>query len=171
MIDVLIDKLTNSIEEVATGLSFDTQITIAKSRDIRSLDQSWRFDWRVELKQREVFKLTIPDVGPAVQGLISLSREEGFIQVILIESHPENVGQTKKFAGVAGNLMAYAAKLSIEIGNEGYVAFDAKTELFAHYARTLGARRIGNSQRMVIHPATSAKLVERYFGEDHEPDA
>ena len=80
MIDVLIDKLTNSVEEVATGLSFDTRIAKAQLRDIRSLDNSWRFDWKLELKQHEVFKLTIPDVGSDVQGLISLRLEDGFIR-------------------------------------------------------------------------------------------
>ena len=164
MIDVLIDKLTNSVEEVATGLSFDTRIAKAQLRDIRSLDNSWRFDWKLELKQHEVFKLTIPDVGSDVQGLISLRLEDGFIQVVLIESHPANVGRTKRFAGVAGNLMAFAAKRSIDVGNDGFIAFDAKSELIDHYSKTLGARRVGTSQRMVVYPAQAAKLVEHYFG-------
>ena len=171
MIDVLIDKLTNSVEEVATGRSFDTQITTAKLRDIRSLGDSWRFDWSLELKRHKVFKLTIPEAGSTVQGLVSLSREEGYIQVVLIESHPQNVGQSKRFAGVAGNLMAFAAKLSFEVGNDGCIAFDAKTELIDHYAKTLGARRVGKSQRMVVYPADAAKLVKHYFGGTHEPNA
>ena len=98
MLDVLIDKLTNSVEEVATGRSFDTQITTARLRDIRSLDHTWCFDWTLELKRREVFKLTIPQIGSTIQGLISLSREPEYIKVNLIESNPANVGHAKKFA-------------------------------------------------------------------------
>ena len=171
MIDAVIDKLTNSVEEVATGRSYDTQITRAKLRDVRSLTGDWRFDWKAELKAHEVYRLTIPHFGPEIEGLISWMRRPGFVQVMLIENHPRNIGRQKKFAGVAGNLMASAAKLSIDLGNEGYIAFDAKTELFEHYQRTLGARRVGRSQRMVILPDVAKELIARYFGENHGPNA
>lgn len=101
---------------------------------------------------------------------MSLSRETGFIQLHLLESHPENVGRSKKFKGVAGNLVAFAACMAIELGFKGHVAFEAKTELISHYEQTLGARRIHGSLRMYLDYAASAKLVAQYFGGSHGTD-
>lgn len=163
MIDVEIDKLTNSVEEVASGRSYDTEIVRAKLKDVRPLND-WRFNWQLEIKEREVWQMVIPKVSREIQGLISLKRERGYVHVVLIESHPANIGRGKLYAGVAGNLMAQAAKLSFELGNGGYVAFDAKTRLIAHYEKTLGAQRVGTSQRMVIDSTAATFLVSKYFG-------
>ena len=72
---------------------------------------------------------------------------------------------------MAANLKAFAAKQSLETGGEGFVAFDAKTALFAHYEESLGATRLGTSQRMVIHPKAAQVLINRYFGGEHGPHA
>lgn len=163
MIDIEIDKLTNSVEEVATGQSHNTQITRASEQAIRRL-KNWKFDWLAEMKQSEVWQLVAPSVGTRIQGLISFQEEAGYVHVVLIESHPKNVGRNKQLAGVAGNLMAFAAKKSQELGNEGYVAFDAKHALICHYEKSLGAQRVGSSQRMVIRPEAAQLLISRYFG-------
>lgn len=60
---------------------------------------------------------------------------------------------------------ATAAKLSFELGNEGFVVFEAKTALIEHYEKTLSARRIGNSQRMFLDTTAASRLLEVYFGE------
>ena len=89
MIDIEIDKLTNLVEEVATGLSHDTFVSRADKREIRALSGKWRFDWLKELVNHEVYKLTIPRIGTEIQGLVSIQRLPGFIQVSLIENHPK----------------------------------------------------------------------------------
>jgi hypothetical protein len=48
-------------------------------------------------------------------------------------------------------------------GFEGYVMFDAKTNLIEHYKKTLGALQVGSSQRMILNPKTSSILVQKYF--------
>lgn len=62
-LDFVIDKLTNSVENVHTGDSFATEITLLSSADVKTISQKngWLFDWKYELKQpaREVYKLTI----------------------------------------------------------------------------------------------------------------
>ena len=140
MLEILIDKLTNSIEEVATGRTWDTDVSRVAQANLKSLGPEWRFNWKTEFKIHELYKLTIPNRGPEIEGLISLTRMTGFVQVMLIENHPRNVGRKKKFVGVAGNLMAYAAKLSFELGNEGYIAFDANGKNGAIHCSGLASR-------------------------------
>lgn len=167
MIDIEIDKLTNSVEEVATGRSFDTSLARASNAEIRGLGKGWLFDWRKEATRHEVFELTIPVIGAEILGLISIENMQGFILVPLVESAPHNLGKHQKYVGVGGNLMAYAAKVSIEAGFRGFVAFDPKTALMQHYATKLKAVQVGSSQRMVIYPDAARDLVAQYFGDEH----
>lgn len=164
MLDAIVDKLTRSIEEVATGRALDTEITRASLAEVESLEASWRFDWRIEYRDAEVYKLTAGEHGPRIHGLISLVRRDDFIEVKLLESHPDNVGRHKLYAGVAGNLFAFAAKLSFDLGHDGFVAFRAKTVLIAHYEQSIGARRIGRGQGMRLESPAAERLVTRYFG-------
>jgi hypothetical protein len=60
-LDFVIDKLTNSIENISTGEVFDTEIVKLTSKDINQINEKdWQFDWINEIndKSKEVFKLT-----------------------------------------------------------------------------------------------------------------
>ncbi len=81
----------------------------------------------------------------------------------LIENAPFNIGKTKLYDGVGANLFAFACKLSWDYGNQGFVAFVAKTELIKHYIKSLGAIQIGRSSQMIIHPEAALKLILKYF--------
>ena len=80
----------------------------------------------------------------------------------MLESAPFNIGKHKIYEGVAGNLVAYACKISFQKGFEGFVSFTAKTKLIEHYAKTLGAYHFKN-QRMIIDTQAAKILVEKYF--------
>lgn len=57
-LDFEVDKLTNSIENVATGEVFNTVIEKLESEDKKQIKNSdWQFDWHKELKDstKEVF--------------------------------------------------------------------------------------------------------------------
>ena len=58
-----VDKLTNSIENILTGDSFQTDISIVEKVDLKIINQKngWLFDWNRESKlpDRDVYKLTI----------------------------------------------------------------------------------------------------------------
>lgn len=164
MLDAIIDKLTQSIEERATGRVLDTEVRRATLADVDCLEAGWLFDWRKEAQRAEVYKLVVGEHGDLIHGLISLSREPGYVVVNLLESNPRNVGRDKEYVGVPGNLFAFAAKRSFELGDEGFVVFVAKTALIRHYEQTLGARRIGGSQRMFLDTKAAARLVQTYFG-------
>ena len=50
-LDFIVDKLTNSIENVVTGDSFKTEISVLAKSELRLVTTKcgWVFDWRKEL--------------------------------------------------------------------------------------------------------------------------
>ena len=72
------------------------------------------------------------------------------------------IGKNKLYEGVPGNLVAFACKLSFQRGYDGYVAFDAKTQLIKHYQESLGAIHFRN-QKMIIDSRAAEFLVNKYF--------
>ncbi len=50
-LDFEVDKLTNSIENIVTGDSFATDISIISISDLKTVikKNGWQFDWRLEL--------------------------------------------------------------------------------------------------------------------------
>jgi hypothetical protein len=165
-IDIEIDKLTNSLENLITGDNFPTDIVITDLNDFKSITkkEGWLFDWKSEFKlpDRDVYKLTIVNNQTVIQGLISLSVKTDHVYMHLIESAPFNKGKDKVYAGVPGNLVAFACKLSFQRGFEGYLSFLSKTNLINHYAKTLGATHVGGNL-MIINTVAALKLINKYF--------
>ncbi len=52
-LDFFIDKLTNSIENVTTGDSFQTIVSLLTTTDLKAISKKndWEFDWKSEFKQ------------------------------------------------------------------------------------------------------------------------
>jgi hypothetical protein len=100
-----------------------------------------------------------------IQGLISVQAvdSERYIEMHLIESAPHNYGRNKQFLGVPANLVAFACKMSFELGYDGFAAFNAKTKLVEHYTKTLGAQLVMGNNRMVIFPLQAKILVNSYY--------
>ncbi len=73
-IDIEIDKLTNSIENVRTGEVFDTVVMQLAPNDRRLKNKDWRFNWKLEFapRGREVYALTTVADANIIQGLISV---------------------------------------------------------------------------------------------------
>ncbi|MBA3673544.1 MAG: hypothetical protein H0W75_01065 [Chitinophagaceae bacterium] len=165
-LDFIIDKLTKSIENVFTGDSFSTEITLISNAELKNItkQKGWIFDWKFELKQpeREVYKLTIANNPTILQGLISLEAKADHVYMHLVESASFNKGKTKIYAGVPGNLVAYACRLSFQRGYEGNVSFLSKSQLISHYEKTLGAFHIGG-RIMIIETNAALKLIDKYF--------
>jgi len=164
--DFIIDDLTNSIKNTISGDSFQTEISTLRKSDLKTVTKKnrWNFNWRKEFNDltREVYKLTIVNNPDIIQGLLSITIESDHVYMNLLESAPFNIGKNKLYEGVAGNLVAYACKVSFQKGYEGFVAFTAKTNLIKHYEKTLGAYHFKNG-RMIIPTEPARKLVEIYF--------
>jgi hypothetical protein len=73
-----------------------------------------------------------------------------------------NKGKKKLYAGIPGNLVAFACKLSFQRGHEGNIAFISKTQLIDHYIEILGAVHVGG-RLMTIDSTAALKLINRYF--------
>lgn len=167
LLDFEIDKLTNSIENTLTGEVFETEIVKLTSKKQNLITKSaWLFDWYLELSnpQREVFRLSTVHNSAIIQGLMCLEDKQDHIFLHLLESAKFNKGRQKLYTGVAGNLVAFACKISFEKGYEGFVAFDSKTALIKHYEQTLGATHF-RGQRMFIETRAAQILVKTYFGD------
>ena len=165
-LDFEIDKLTNSIENAFTGDSFSTLIAIISNSEIKTITKknAWLFDWKFEFKQpeRDVYKLTIVNNQAIIQGLISIEIKFDHVYLHLVESASFNKGKEKIYAGVPGNLVAFACKLSFQRGHEGNVSFFSKTKLIQHYIDTLGAIHVGG-RIMIIDTKAALKLINKYF--------
>ena len=165
-LDFIIDKLTKSIENVITGDSFATEISLLTNGDLKSVTKTkgWLFNWRDEFKEpsRDVYKLTITNNSTIIQGLISLEVKSDHVYMHLVESAPFNKGKIKVYSGVPGNLVAFACKLSFQRGYEGNVSFLSKTQLVEHYEKSLGAFHFGG-RIMIIETQAALRLINKYF--------
>jgi hypothetical protein len=165
LVDIEIDKLTNSIENTVSGDVFDTEIFQLLPKDIKLIKKAdWQFNWQeqIKLNDRETYKLVIKDNPKIIQGLLSISNQGDHIYMHLIESAKFNKGKTKIYSGVPGNLVAFACKVSFDKGYDGYLAFDAKTVLVKHYQETLYATHFKGTKMMIETPAAN-RLISKYF--------
>lgn len=165
-LDIIIDKLTNSIENVVSGDSFQTEISILNLEDIKTISRKngWVFDWKLEFRNpiKEVYKLTIIGNPNIIQGLVCIEVKSDHIFMHLIESAPFNKGKNKVYNGVPGNLVAFACKLSFQRGFQGAISFLSKSQLIEHYEKTLGAFHLSN-RVMIIETKEALKLIGKYF--------
>ncbi len=164
-LDFVIDRLTNSIENTLTGEVFDTQIVRLTSADSKQIKKSeWQFDWQAELKDKtkDVYELTTINNPTIIQGLLSIEDKQDHIFMHLIESAKFNKGKGKVYVGVPGNLVAYACKVSVDEGYEGFLAFDAKTMLIKHYEQSLSATHF-RGRRMFIETNAALRFIAQYF--------
>jgi hypothetical protein len=164
-LDFIIDKLTNSIENTLTGEVFDTEIVKLTSVDAKQIQKAeWQFNWHTELKDKtkEVYKLTTVNNPAIIQGLVSIEDKQDHIFMHLIESAKFNKGKSKVYFGVPGNLVAYACKISMDKGYEGFLAFDAKSALIKHYEQSLHATHF-RGLRMFIETSAALRLISLYF--------
>ena len=164
-LDFVIDKLTNSIENTSTGEVFDTEIVRLTIKDISQIKKvDWQFDWASEIKDKtkEVYKLTTVNNPTIIQGLLSIEDKQDHIFMHLIENAKFNKNKDKVYLGVPGNLVAYACKVSVDKGYQGFLAFDAKTSLIKHYQETLYATHF-RGLRMFIETNAALRLISKYF--------
>ena len=124
----------------------------------------WTFNWKTEFNDpaKEVYKLNIVNNSTIIQGLISLEIKADHIYMHLVENAPFNRGKSKMYSGIAGNLVAFACKLSFQRGHQGNIAFISKTQLIDHYVKTLGAFHIGG-RVLIIESKAAQNLIDKYF--------
>src|ERR1035437_10059243 len=168
-LDFVIDKLTNSIENTSTGEVFDSEVVRLTIKDVNQIKKAdWQFDWTKEIKDKtkEVYKLTTVNNPTIIQGLLSIEDKQDHIFMHLIESAKFNKHKVKVYLGIpvpiAIGIVAYACKVSVDKGYQGFLAFDAKTALIKHYQETLYATHF-RGLRMFIETNAALRLISQYF--------
>lgn len=162
-IDIIIDKLTNCLNERISGKVVNTNYKKRNSKVSRTETKNWKFDWTIADKDDyDVYELFV-DGSDIVQGRIALKIDGGVADVKLVESAPHNFGNKGKYEGVGGHLFAIACKISLEAGCDGVVAFTSKTGLINYYQEKIGAE-VFQGQRMIIWEVNANKLMEQCFG-------
>jgi hypothetical protein len=164
-IDIIIDKLTNSIENSISGDSFKTEVLPIAITELKKLKKAdWVFDWKKEGQDpaKQVYKLVIQDNPTIIQGMVSIEDKGDHIFMHLIESVKFNRGAKKLYIGVPGNLVAFVCKISFNRGYDGFVSFESKTRLVDHYKKSLGAFVIAG-RLMAIDTVSALRLVDKYF--------
>ena len=82
-LDFVVDKLTNLIENIRTGDSFKTDVSLLTRDEVKGIikKNGWLFDWKSELKapEKEIYKLTISG-STNIQGLISITFRDDHVQ-------------------------------------------------------------------------------------------
>jgi hypothetical protein len=96
---------------------------------------------------------------------MSIERSTTYVEVILIESNPKDVGREKRYRGIPGHLLAFVAKLSFELGHDGFVKLIAKTELIDHYVQEYGFSRHGYSHIMILDTDAALRLIATFMRE------
>jgi len=154
------------IEDIQTGETFPAEVSLATAEDARSLGPGWNFQWLyVILQGGETYKLRAPGRSDEILGLMAITRQRGYIEIDLLESGPQHVGRRKQVEGIAGTLIAHAARLSFAAGNSGFVTLTSKTRLIKHYARAYGFARHGKSHRMYLDDRAAFAVIATFDAE------
>lgn len=124
-----------TITETSSGERHEVDIVPIESGDYKSLGKErYFFDWGYE-RSFEVYKLRILG-ATEVLGLVSLERipSEWRVHIRLLTVSVENKGSRKKYDGIVGNLLAFAAKIAVrEYGELACVSLRPKTDIAQHY--------------------------------------
>ncbi len=123
------------ITDTSTGNEHLVEISSVKTDEFKILHKNrYFFDWKIE-KNQEVYKLQIKGSGD-ILGLISIERipQEWRIHIRLLTVSKENKGNEKKYNKIAGNLIAFVAKIAIrEYGELACVSLRPKSQIAQHY--------------------------------------
>jgi hypothetical protein len=123
------------IIDTTTGENHSVDILPVEIDELKTLRKDrYFFDWKTE-KNQEVYKLQIRG-SSNILGLVSIERiiQEWRIHIRLLTVSKENKGYEKKYDKVAGNLIAYVAKIAIrEFGELACVSLRPKSQIAQHY--------------------------------------
>jgi ribosomal protein S6E (S10) len=120
---------------ISTGEKYSVDILPVEIDEFKTLRKDrYFFDWKIE-KNQEVYKLQIKGSSDII-GLVSIERipQEWRIHIRLLTVSKENKGNEKKYDKIAGNLIAYVAKIAIrEFGELACVSLRPKSQIAQHY--------------------------------------
>lgn len=154
-----------NVIETISGKKLYVEIKPIADGDYKVLSKSrFFFDWKAE-QEFEVYKMQIIETNKII-GLISLEKipEEWRVHIRLLTVSKENRGKEKKYDKIAGNLIAFAAKIAIkEYVEFACVSLRPKTQIAKHYIDKYNMRLTGVT--LSIEVPEILDLINYY---DHE---
>lgn len=154
-----------NVIETISGKKLYVEIKPIADGDYKALNKSrFFFDWKAE-QEFEVYKMQIIETNKII-GLISLEKipEEWRVHIRLLTVSKENRGKEKKYDKIAGNLIAFAAKIAIkEFAEFACVSLRPKTQIAKHYIDKYNMRLTGVT--LSIEVPEILDLINYY---DHE---
>lgn len=165
------------ILEVKTGELANAAIEENVSLALPSLQDGWRFNFDKESKRTpnaSTYVLVTEETPNIIEGCLIFQMKNGVMPYgAFIEVAPHNRGDEKKYDHVAGCLIAYAFQLSLVKGEgfyQGQLFFDVQekekedeVKLMSNYSSRYGAKRLGDSTKMLIHDDDGHALIEKYL--------
>ncbi|TVQ05156.1 MAG: N-acetyltransferase [Balneolaceae bacterium] len=153
------------ITEISTGKKHKVEIVPVENSDFKTLGKDrYFFDWKTE-KEYEVFKLQIIGSTEAL-GLVSMERipSEWRVHIRLLTVSVENKGKGKKYDGIAGNLMAFTAKIAVrDYAEFACLSLRPKTEIAQHYIEKYNMTPTGLTLSIMV-----PEILELINSYDHD---
>lgn len=164
------------ILKVETKEKVDAKIAKGGKLRLPSMHEGWRFNFSKHAKGKGVmaYVLVTEETPDAVEGcLIYKMMNDEQPYMAYLEIAPHNKGEKRKYDLVAGCLIAFACRLSFQLGKGdylGWLAFDVQEpteeeqiKLMIVYSKKYHAVRIAGTTTMVIMPADGERLIEKYL--------
>lgn len=151
-----------------TGKKLQATISKLDAKEIAQINKTKRFDfnWNKE-KKYEVYKLTAEGIDEPL-GLMSLADRPNdiAIEIRLLASSLENVGDKKQYQRIAGCMISFACRQSFIAQYGGYVCLKPKTDLKDHYQDIYGFE--STKLYLVTEGANSLSLIKKYYEDQDE---
>ncbi len=154
-----------NIVEISTGKISPIEVLPVENKDYKSISKTrYFFDWKEERKE-EVFKVVLKGQND-ILGLVSIERipTEWRVHIRLLTVSKEHVGNGKVFENIAGNLIAYAAKIAVaDFGALACVSLRPKSSIAQHYIKKYNMNVTGTT--LSIEVPEIVDLINQY---DHD---
>jgi len=134
------------------------ELTREETKDLKPLaSQGFVFDWTKKSSQSSITVAFLANGDLA--GLVEFERQpENILNYMwLIE-----VGKDYRGKGIAGKLLAYVGKDSLDAGFEGFVLFESKTALYEYYQVMYRAKPI-KGRLLHFDTETTLWLISEYL--------
>ncbi len=154
------------IIEVASGLRKPVIIRLADNEDFKvSTKKKYFFTWKSFKGKTTIYKLSVEgeDEILGVMGLIDVEAEKR-IEIKLLASSIENVGQKKVYDGIAGCLIAFACRVAVvKYDAQACVSLIPKTELVIHYMQKYSM--LNGGRQLYLEGKVLNKLLKEFNNE------
>lgn len=152
--------------EITDKISYITrQVIISEVKDEEFLlltRKRYSFNWKTLKGKSAVYKLQI-EGEDEILGVLAFDNydTELRLEIKLLASSIENVGAAKRYTGVAGCLIAFTCRKSLEMyGAFACVSLVPKTKLRSHYIEMYGMKDGG--RQLFLDGTVLQQLIKRF---------